>query len=69
VNRPIPLKYIVKGVLEVGRELQSKHRKLSKRMTQKQLKSRIEKIKKRREKVSYGKDNNAIYERASNTTR
>ena len=53
----------------MGRELQSKHRKLSKRMTQKELKSRIEKIKKRREKVSYGKDNNAIYERASNTTR
>ena len=51
----------------MGRELQSKHRKLSKRMTQKQLKSRIEKIKERREKSSY--DNNDIYEKTSSTTR
>ena len=67
MNRPIPLKYIVKGVLEVGRELQSKHRKLSKRMTQKQLKSRLEKIKKRMEKSDY--DNNGVYEKTSNSTR
>ena len=51
----------------MGRELQSKHRKLSKRMTQKQLKSRIEKIKERREKSSY--DNNDIHEKTSSTTR
>ena len=57
----------MKGVLEVGKELQSKHRKLSKRMTQKQLKSRLEKIKKRREKSSY--DNNGVYEKTSNSTR
>ena len=38
-------------------------------MTQKQLKSRIEKIKKRSEVVSYGKDNNAIYERTSSSTK
>ena len=49
------------------KELQSKYRKLSKRMTQKQLKSRLEKIKKRREKSSY--DNNGIYETTSGTTR
>ena len=51
----------------MGRELQSKHRKLSKRMTQKQLKSRIEKIKERREKSDY--DYNGIYETTSSTTR
>jgi len=49
------------------KELQSKHRKLSKRMTQKQLKERLEKIKKRREKSDY--DNNGIYEKTSNSTR
>ena len=49
------------------KELQSKHRKLSKRMTQKQLKARLEKIKKRREKSSY--DNNGIHERTSSSTR
>jgi len=51
----------------VGKELQSKHRKLSKRMTQKQLKSRLEKVKKRREKSSY--DNNGIHEETSSSTR
>ena len=51
----------------MGKELQSKHRKLSKRMTQKQLKERLEKIKKRREKSSY--DNNGIHEKTSSTTR
>ena len=51
----------------MGKELQSKHRKLSKRMTQKQLKSRIEKIKERREKSSY--DSNGIHETTSSTTR
>ena len=49
------------------KELQSKHRKLSKRMTQKQLKARLEKIKKRREKSSY--DNNGIHETTSSPTR
>ena len=49
------------------KELQSKHRKLSKRMTQKQLKERLEKIKKRREKSSY--ENNDIHERTSSSTR
>jgi hypothetical protein len=48
----------LKGEFEVRKELQSKHRKLSKRMTQKQLKSRLEKIKKKREKTIY--DGNAI---------
>ena len=67
MNRPIPLKYIVKGVLEVGKKLQSKHRKLSKRMTQKQLKARLEKIKKKREKSSY--DNNGIHEKTPSSTR
>ncbi len=42
----------------MGKELKSKHRKLSKRMTQKQLKARLEKIKKKREKTIY--DGNAI---------
>ena len=51
----------------MGKELQSKHRKLSKRMTQKQLKSRIEKIKERREKSSY--DNNGIHEKTPSSTR
>ena len=51
----------------MGKELQSKHRKLSKRMTQKQLKERLEKIKERREKSSY--DNNGIYEKTSSPTR
>ena len=36
-------------------------------MTQKQIKSRIEKIKERREKSSY--DNNGIHEKTSGSTR
>ena len=51
------------------KKLKSKHRVLGRRMTQKELKSRIEKIKKRKEVVSYGKDNNAIYERTFSSTK